>query len=179
VTAKVAEQRAIISGIGKSQTGRRLGRTGLDLTLESALLAVADAGLTMSDIDGLATYPGTNAAAGGASLSEVQDALRLDLSWHGAYGEGPAQLTAFFHACLAVAAGLARHVLVYRTITEATAYAGGVDAVRLVQQVPGTDWMWPWMLPYGVRRCRPGWLRSPCAISTSSAPRGRISPRSR
>ena len=55
-------------------------------------MAVADAGLTLEDIDGLATYPGTNGASGGASLSEVHDALRLDLSWHGAYGEGPAQL---------------------------------------------------------------------------------------
>jgi hypothetical protein len=39
------ENRSIISGIGQSQVGRRLNRTGLDLTIEAALEAVADAGL--------------------------------------------------------------------------------------------------------------------------------------
>ena len=49
---------AIISGIGQSAVGRGLGRSGLDLTLDAALEAIADAGLTPADIDGLATYPG-------------------------------------------------------------------------------------------------------------------------
>ncbi|MEZ5140452.1 MAG: hypothetical protein R2711_17270 [Acidimicrobiales bacterium] len=49
---------AIISGIGQSDVGRRLGRSGLDLTIDAALEAIADAGLTVADIDGLATYPG-------------------------------------------------------------------------------------------------------------------------
>ena len=33
-------------------------RTDLDLTCEAALAAIADAGLTTRDIDGLACYPG-------------------------------------------------------------------------------------------------------------------------
>ena len=58
------EQRAIISGIGQSDVGRRLGRTGLDLTIDAALEAIADAGLTTDDIDGIATYPGAGGGAG-------------------------------------------------------------------------------------------------------------------
>ena len=38
--------RAVITGAGKSQVGRRLGRTGLDLTVEACLRAIADAGLS-------------------------------------------------------------------------------------------------------------------------------------
>ena len=59
------ERRAIISGIGQSDVGRRLGRTDLDLTIEGAEAAIADAGLTRDDIDGLSTYPGMGAGTGG------------------------------------------------------------------------------------------------------------------
>ena len=35
------ERRAIISGIGQSAVGRRLGRSDLDLTIEAAMGAIA------------------------------------------------------------------------------------------------------------------------------------------
>ena len=118
------ERRSVISGIGQSAVGRRLGRSGLDLTLDAAVAAIADAGLTPDDIDGLATYPGAGVGAGpgfsGPGTPEVQDALRLSLDWHGGGLEGPAQLGAVVNAVLAVGAGLARHVLVYRTVTESS-----------------------------------------------------------
>ncbi|MFZ6003403.1 MAG: thiolase family protein [Actinomycetota bacterium] len=122
------ERRSIISGIGQSQVGRRLYRTGLDLTLEAAVAAIEDAGLTTADIDGIATYPG--AGGGGEPFSgpgtpEVQDALRLEVNWHTGGIEGAAQLAAVISAVMAVGAGLARHVLVYRTVTEASAQGDG------------------------------------------------------
>ena len=43
----------IISGIGQSDIGRRLGRDPLQLTVDACLAAVEDAGLTLADIDGL------------------------------------------------------------------------------------------------------------------------------
>jgi acetyl-CoA acetyltransferase len=122
------ERRAVISGIGQSAVGRRLGRTGLDLTIDAALEAIADAGLTPVDIDGLATYPGAGQGPpgfAGPGTPDVQDALRLELDWHAGGIEGPAQLSAVVNAVLAVSAGLARHVLVYRTVTESTAQGSG------------------------------------------------------
>jgi acetyl-CoA acetyltransferase len=123
------ERRVIVSGIGESQIGRRLHRTPLDLTLEASLAAISDAGLTVADIDGLATYPGSlgmgSEAATGPGTPAVQDALRLNLSWHTATSEGPAQVAAVVSACLAVAAGLARHVLIYRTVTESSGQGDG------------------------------------------------------
>ncbi|EUA51465.1 diterpenoid dioxygenase domain protein [Mycobacterium xenopi 3993] len=50
--------KAVITGAGKSQVGRRLGRTGLDLTIEAVTRAIADAGLSVDDVDGVASYPG-------------------------------------------------------------------------------------------------------------------------
>ena len=61
----------------------------------------------------------------GPGTPEVQDALRLRLNWHDGGGEGPGQMRAVIAACLAVGAGLARHVLVYRTVTEGTAQGKG------------------------------------------------------
>lgn len=123
------ERRSIISGIGQSAVGRRLGRTGLDLTLDASLEAIADAGLTADDIDGIATYPGGGGGAGvgfsGPGTPEVQDALRLKVSWHTGGIEGAAQLAAVVNAVMAVGAGLARHVLVYRTVTESTEQGSG------------------------------------------------------
>src|SRR5439155_881308 len=88
------------------------------------LIEQADLRLTTRDIDGLACYPGPmgTAAPGfaGPGTPEVQEALGLQLGWHGSGGEGPAQLAPVMLAALAVAAGLCRHALVYRTVTEAT-----------------------------------------------------------
>lgn len=123
------EQRSIVAGIGQSAIGRRLGRDELDLTIEASLAAIADAGLTVADIDGLATYPGgvMRGAGGfaGPGTPVVQDALRLSLNWHSGGAEGPAQIQAVINAVMAVSTGLTRHALVYRTVTESTAQGSG------------------------------------------------------
>ena len=120
------ERRAIISGVGQSAIGRRLFRTDLDLTCDAALNAITDAGLTPDDIDGIAAYPGPIGGPpgfAGPGIYEVQECLGIDLGWHLSGAEGPAQISPIIHAMLAVAAGLCRHALVYRTVSEATAAA--------------------------------------------------------
>jgi acetyl-CoA acetyltransferase len=159
---QILERRAVISGIGQSAVGRRLGRTELDLTVEAALVAIADAGLTRDDIDGLSTYPGMGMGPGGfagPSGPDVQDALRLKLNWHDGGGEGAGQMRAVISACLAVAAGLARHVLVYRTVTESSAQGkggrqalGGVGMGGMGGSGGGPPRMMgfmQWTIPYG------------------------------
>ncbi len=146
------EHRAIISGIGMSQVGRRLGRDELELTCDSALAAIADAGLRPSDIDGLATYPGRSPGMtpgfSGPGTPDVQDMLRLNLRWHYGGSEGPAQLGAIVAACLAVAAGLARHVLVYRTLTESTAQGSG-RRKAVGAGAERVDGSFSYLLPFG------------------------------
>jgi acetyl-CoA acetyltransferase len=124
----VSERRACITGIGQSAVGRRLGRDPLELTLDACLAAIADAGLEREDIDGLATYPGAMGGApgfSGAGCTEVQDALRLNLDWWAGGMESPGQLGSVVNACLAVAAGLANHVLCFRSVWESTAQGKG------------------------------------------------------
>jgi acetyl-CoA acetyltransferase len=126
--ALVGERRAVISGVGQSDVGRRLFRDPLALTAQACLAAIADAGLRPADIDGLATYPGamdTPPGFSGVGITDVQDMLRLQLSWYTGGLEMPGQLGAVVAACLAVSAGLARHVLCFRTVHEGSAQAGG------------------------------------------------------
>jgi acetyl-CoA acetyltransferase len=145
------ERQSVISGIGQSAIGRRLDRTGVDLTIEAAQEAVADAGLTFADIDGLATYPGGGAGGSdfaGPGVVEMQDALRLGLNWYSGSAEGAAQIQAVINAVLAVGAGLARHVLVYRTVTEATGQGSGGRRPIGVGGGAGAGGMVQWTLPF-------------------------------
>ena len=124
----MSERGAAISGIGQSAVGRRLGRDPMDLTLDAALAAIADAGLDRRDIDGLATYPGGwfgPRGFSGPGIPELQDALRLDLAWFAGGPEAPGQLGSVIEAIAAVACGYANHVLCFRTVWESTAQGGG------------------------------------------------------
>jgi acetyl-CoA acetyltransferase len=125
----ILERRSAITGIGQSAVGRRLGVDPLALTADACLAAIEDAGLRRDDIDGLSTYPGGSVpgAAGftGAGITDVHDMLRLKLNWFCGGPELPGQLGSVINACLAVATGLARHVLCFRTVWESTAQGGG------------------------------------------------------
>ncbi|MBV8462563.1 MAG: thiolase family protein, partial [Acidimicrobiales bacterium] len=121
VSSRRFEHDGAITGIGISEVGRRLMRPPLSLTVDACLAAVADAGLELSDIDGVATYPGMAAAGhseGGAS--PLIEALRLTPTWHNGAPETPGQIGALVAGLLAVSAGLCRHVLCFRTVWEAT-----------------------------------------------------------
>ncbi|HZS14437.1 MAG TPA: thiolase family protein [Candidatus Dormibacteraeota bacterium] len=124
------EHRCVISGIGRSQTGRRIDRDALDLTVDACLAAVADAGLRTADVDGLITWPGEMAGSlgrgfAGPGCATIQDTLRLSLDWYLAGGEGFNVLGSVIAAAQAVASGFCRHVLLVRTLTEATAQGAG------------------------------------------------------
>ena len=130
---QMIERRAAITGVGQSEIGRRLFRDPLELTLDGCLAAIDDAGLRVSDIDGLSTYPGpmsTPAGFSGAGAYDVIDALRLDCGWYSSGLETSGQLGSVINACLAVASGLANHVLCFRSVYEGSAQgAKGRSAV--------------------------------------------------
>ena len=112
-------QGAVISGIGISRIGRKTGVPGMELTLESAREAIADAGLDPSDIDGIASL-------GETPVDLVAERFDLTPGWavqggFGRYG----LLTPVVDACEAVTSGRARHVLVYRTVHMLGGQAGG------------------------------------------------------
>ena len=116
------EDQVAITGIGMSQIGRRLMRSPLSLTVEAVKAAVVDAGLLIDDIDGLSTYPGpmTDGGFGEGGITALEDALGLRPTWYSGgmetFGPGGSVVSAM----MAVATGLARHVLCFRTVWQAT-----------------------------------------------------------
>ena len=145
------ERKAAITGAGMSAVGRRTGRTALEHLAEAAIEAMADAGLSRDDIDGLTTYPGrSNAAPGMAPIgcTEVREALGLRTRWHSSSGEGPAQMSAVMIAAMAVATGQARHVLCFRALAESSSQTAGRRASVPLDEGSARvgGWM-QWLLP--------------------------------
>jgi acetyl-CoA acetyltransferase len=105
----VPERRAIITGVAISRIGRRTGIPALDLTIEASRAAIADAGLTPADIDGLTTL-------GETPPDDAAAALGITPTYRGAGFDTGGLLSPVMSAILAVAEGRARHVLVYRTV---------------------------------------------------------------
>ena len=129
------EHRAVLSGIGRSTFGRRLMVDPLSLAVDASLEAVADAGLTLDDIDGLSTYPGMSGGGmseGGASA--IEEALRIHPTWINGGGDLPGPGGSVIAAAMAVASGLCRHVLCFRTVWESTF---AVVAARSTQAAMG------------------------------------------
>ncbi len=148
VTREKFEDKVALTGIGMSEIGRRLMVSPMALTLQACERAVADAGLTMDDIDGLASYPGAGQVGGfgEGGVTGVEAALGLRPTWHNGgietFGPGGSVIAAM----LAVASGLARHVLCYRTLWEAT-YSEQMRRGEI--SPPATGRTPSWMVPFG------------------------------
>src|ERR1700736_4997761 len=152
------EDRVAMTGIGMSPIGRRLMMPPLALTVAAIKDAVADAGLPLDEIDGLSTYPGGGLGGGCAEggITALEDALGLRPTWYngGAETFGPAG--SVIAAMLAVSAGLARHVVCFRTVWQATFAAlqrandpQGGNPYGLLSGPPGTR-MPGYSAPYGL-----------------------------
>jgi acetyl-CoA acetyltransferase len=144
----IHERQAVISGLGQSVIGRRLGRSGLDLALEAAQAALSDAGLDRAEIDGIATGSGYAVAPGASLVStmDVKEALRLSVNWYSAASDS-SQMSALISACMAVASGQSRHVLVFRAVTEGSSRMVSVQPNR-GQRVDGAlEWQSPFQAP--------------------------------
>ncbi|KZS70540.1 3-ketoacyl-CoA thiolase [Mycobacterium kansasii] len=122
LTTEKFEDKVALSGIGMSPIGRRLMVPPLSLTVQACEAAIADAGLTFADIDGLSTYPGGGnlGGFGEGGVTALEAALGIRPVWHNGgietFGPGGSVIAAM----LAIAGGLARHVLCFRTLWEAT-----------------------------------------------------------
>jgi len=155
MSAAINETRAAISGVGLAMAGRRADRSALDLTLDAIFEALGDAGLDITDIDGLSSWPGVSVTPGMApvSLRDVKESLALELNWFAASPEAPGQLSAVMNAAMAVATGQARHVLCFRTLSQyseqvksrtATSARGGSERVRPER----VDGLMSWIRPF-------------------------------
>ncbi|MCK0517226.1 lipid-transfer protein [Williamsia sp. DF01-3] len=129
---------AAIAGIGATDFSKNSGRSELRLAAEAVTAAIADAGLTPSDVDGLVSFTmDTNteiAVARSAGIGELKYFSRIH------YGGGAACSTVQ-QAAMAVATGVADVVVAYRAFNERSGMRFGQVNTSLVAQdnSSGTD----------------------------------------
>lgn len=142
-----SQAKVAVVGLGHSPVYRRAEVPLGVLAVEAARLAIADAGLTPSDIDGVTTSPTHPAASPGAvegihvvGTHFMIKALGLDPSYS---DQGTFMLSqSFVQAVNAVAAGACRHALVFRALHNPDGRYGRIAATRAY----GAD---QWQNPYG------------------------------
>jgi acetyl-CoA acetyltransferase len=117
-----------IAGVGHAGLGEAHGRTEMEILAEAAHAAVSDAGLTMRDIDGLATCS-VNATMWGLSVAEYLSLQPrfLDSTMLG----GSSFISHMLPAVLALNAGLCDAVLVCYGSTQRTAPFGRKESNQM------------------------------------------------
>lgn len=158
---------AYITGVGQSEIGVKVTRHPLLLTLDAVREALTEAGLTIGQIDGVSTYPGRMGPMLGFSpvgADELIDALGIRATWYAGGSEISSQLGAVVAAATAVRAGLARHVICFRTVYEAAALARPEEypPLRRDKVDGGSQWVAPfnalsaanWTAQYAMRHVK-------------------------
>ena len=105
---------AAIAGIGCTEFSRDSGVTTFALAARAVKAAIQDAGLQIRDIDGLATY-GTNDSVKPNVLAQALGIQSISYYLDQFYG-GSVSLSVLGQAALAVSAGVADCVVVYRAL---------------------------------------------------------------
>ena len=115
------EKNTAITGLGQSEIFRKPTVLPFELAVRACEQAIADAGLTPQDIDGLSAWPamptGTVAGHGAAAISDLAASLGLKLNWWSG-ADVAAQLSPIMEAVAAISAGYATHVLCVRALGE-------------------------------------------------------------
>src|SRR5690349_20632927 len=138
---------AAIVGIGATDFSKDSGRSELALAVEAVTAALADAGLSPSDVDGLVTFTqDTN--------SEVAVARELgipELSFFSRvhYGGGAACATVH-QAAMAIDTGTARTVVCYRAFNERSGYRFGQVSGELSGAPTSSGVDAGWSYPFGL-----------------------------
>jgi acetyl-CoA acetyltransferase len=139
------KDQAAIVGIGQTDFSKNSGRSELQLAAECVKAAIADAGLSPRDVDGMTTFTLDTS-------DEVEVARSVgcgELSFYSRIPYGGGAAVGIVHqAAMAVATGAAKYVVGYRALN-------GRSGQRYSQGVSGnivtTDLVhWGWYMPFGL-----------------------------
>jgi acetyl-CoA acetyltransferase len=138
---------AAIAGIGATEFSKDSGRSELRLAAEATLAALADAGLTPSDVDGLVTFTMDSTAE--IALARELGVGELRFFSHIGYGGGAACATVQ-QAAMAIAAGVARVVVCYRALNERSGHRFGQVSLAAASAATSAGVDNSWHYPMGL-----------------------------
>ncbi|MDO8208877.1 hypothetical protein [Conexibacter sp. CPCC 206217] len=136
---------ASVAGVGESAIGRVPGRSAVRLTADAIVAAVADAGLTLADVDGLLVTP-VFVKPYPRQANVVAEYLGLHPRWEATYQASGASACAMVGAAsAAILAGLADVVVIASGDNELSGLGtGGVVTELARQREPDVE------VPYGL-----------------------------
>jgi 17-hydroxy-3-oxo-4-pregnene-20-carboxyl-CoA lyase len=147
MTSNALSGRAAIVGIGATEFSKDSGRSELRLAAECVRAALADAGLTPADVDGLVTFTmDTNTEAAVAREVGIEE-LTFFSRIH--YGGGAAAATVQ-QAAMAVATGIADVVVCYRAFNERSGHRFGQVSTTLASAPTSSGVDASWSYPMGL-----------------------------
>jgi acetyl-CoA acetyltransferase len=138
---------AAIVGIGATEFSKESGRSELQLSAEATRAALADAGLTAADVDGLVTF--TMDTSSEIALARELGIPGLRFFSRVNFGGGAACGTVL-HAAMAVATGVADVVVCYRGFNERSGSRFGQVSVAAATQVNTNGLDNAWTYPMGL-----------------------------
>jgi acetyl-CoA acetyltransferase len=145
MTSPLRDQTAVV-GIGATEFSKDSGRSELKLAVEAISAAIDDAGLKLSDVDGLCTY----AMDKNPEIEVFRNIGGRELKFFARteYGGGAA-CAPLLQAALAVHAGVAQVVVCYRAMNERSQYRFGQAYVP--PPFPNAESAnWSWTVPFGL-----------------------------
>src|SRR6201746_87939 len=139
--------KAAIVGIGATEFSKESGRSELQLSAEATLAALADAGLTPDDVDGLTTFTMDNSSEIALARELGMGDLRFfsRISYGGGAACAPVQ-----QAAMAVATGVADVVVCYRGFNERSGQRFGQVSSWAAEQVNTNGLDNAWTYPHGL-----------------------------
>ncbi len=138
---------AAIAGIGATEFSKDSGRSELRLAAEAASAALADAGLSPSEVDGLVTFTMDSTAE--IALARELGAGDLRFFSQVGYGGGAA-CGCVLQAAMAVATGIAEVVICYRALNERSGHRFGQVSRAAVQAATSAGVDNGWHYPMGL-----------------------------
>jgi acetyl-CoA acetyltransferase len=147
MVSRLRDTTAIV-GVGQTEFSKAAGRSETQLAAEAIVAALADAGLSTTDVDGLVSY--TIDPVEETELVRTLGIPEIHFSSRVPYGGGGSQ-GVLLHAASAVASGIADVVVAYRAIKARSGERFGRAAVggRGTSSHSGSTAM-QWCTPYGV-----------------------------
>ena len=139
--------KAAIVGIGATEFSKDSGRSEMSLASEAVAAAIADAGLTPADIDGMVTYSTDNNPDVEIARHVGIGSLRHFSRVH--YGGGAACGTIVM-AAMAVATGVADAVVCYRAFNERSGRRFGAGVQDLPMAATAERAQFSWTTPFGL-----------------------------
>ena len=138
---------AAIVGIGATEFSKASGRSELQLACEAVTAAVADAGLSPSDVDGMVSFT----AESSAEIHVARNVGIGDLTFFSriGYGGGAAAATVA-HAAAAIHAGLADVVVCWRAFNERSGERYGLGQANRPIDTNADRAAYSWMTPFGL-----------------------------